>query len=197
MSRHWKGDDLEAHLAAERMEKRREARLSFMDKPELINDCCVSCGKIGGTTPHLSGPRDPAGNRSCPDYMGCIERQKALLEKRKREAESPTVERLREISKALTDAEPVADCGCGSGDKCGTSEHCDLRRAWDETFDQPEPRLSLVAHIRDKIAQGAYDGDRVLEAAADAFVRSTEARDLCEHGTPHHDCTEHNTKETD
>lgn len=46
-------------------------------KPELINDCCVSCGKIGGTTPHLSGPRDVAGNRSCPDYMGCMKRQAA------------------------------------------------------------------------------------------------------------------------
>jgi len=115
MTRHWHADDLEAHLAAERMEKRRMTRLEW-------TPTCDACGREG------------------------IDRDEVL---------------------------------CSS---------C-----------KPKPRLDLVAHIREQIAADphAYANDRKLEAVADAYMRSEAERDVCPHGIPHHDCTEHNTKETE
>jgi len=40
------------------------------------NDVCMSCGKQGGTTPHPTQPERSEGLRSCPDYRGCLDRQK-------------------------------------------------------------------------------------------------------------------------
>jgi len=100
MTRHWHADDLEAHLAAERMEKRRMTRLEW-------TPTCDACGREG------------------------IDRDEVL---------------------------------CSS---------C-----------KPKPRLDLVAHIREQIA-------------ADPHAYAEAERDVCPHGIPHHDCTEHNTKETE
>jgi len=37
---------------------------------------CMSCGKQGGTTPALTQPARMEGLRDCPDYVGCLDRQK-------------------------------------------------------------------------------------------------------------------------
>ena len=39
---------------------------------------------------------------------------------------------------------------------------------------EPEPRVDLVAHVRDQIDAGTYANDARLLAAADAFMRAEE-----------------------